>query len=85
MILDLDGDGIEISDLDESSIFFDINGDGYRNQVAWAGPDGGFLAYDKDGNDLVTDHDEIVFTGYVAGAQIGLEGLAFLTSMTTAF
>ena len=37
IILDLDGDGVELVSLSESSVFYDINGNGYRYNMSWAG------------------------------------------------
>lgn len=73
--LDLDGDGVELVPLDESTAFYDINGDGYRERMAWASADDGFLAYDKDGDGRISAYDELSLTSYVAGARTDLEGL----------
>ncbi|MCY4319310.1 MAG: hypothetical protein OXE76_09005, partial [Alphaproteobacteria bacterium] len=35
----------------------------------------GFLAYDKDGDGLITAHDELSFVSYVPGALTDLDGL----------
>ena len=75
IILDLDGDGVELVPLEESTAFFDINGDGYRERMAWASSDDGFLAYDKDGDGRIVAHDELSFVSYVEGARTDLEGL----------
>ena len=75
-MLDLDGDGVELVALDDSTAFYDINGDGYRERMAWASADDGFLAYDKDGDGTISAHDELSFMSYVEGAQTDLEGLA---------
>ena len=76
IVLDLDGDGVELVALDDSTAFYDINGDGYRERMAWASADDGFLAYDKDGDGAISAHDELSFVSYVEGAQTDLEGLA---------
>ncbi|MCY4320465.1 MAG: hypothetical protein OXE76_15080, partial [Alphaproteobacteria bacterium] len=57
IVLDLDGDGVELVALERSTAFFDINGDGYRERMAWVSADDGFLAYDKDGDGLITAHE----------------------------
>ena len=75
IILDLDGDGVELVPLEESTAFFDINGDGYRERMAWAAADDGFLAYDKDADGRITAHDELSFVSYAPGARTDLEGL----------
>ena len=76
IVLDLDGDGLELVALEESTAFFDLDGDGYRERVAWVSADDGFLAYDKDGDGAIAAHDELSFVGYVEGAQTDLEGLS---------
>ena len=37
VVIDLDGDGIEIIPLDKSHAFFDYNGDGAVGRTAWVG------------------------------------------------
>ena len=75
IVLDLDGDGVELVPLKDSTARFDINGDGYREHMAWAAPDDGFLVYDKNADDVIADKDELSFMSYVEGAQTDLEGL----------
>ena len=75
LVIDLNGDGISIVGVDDSTVFFDVNDDGYREHIAWAGPADGLLAYDKDGDGIIQDIDEISFVGYQAGARTDLEGL----------
>lgn len=74
--LDLDGDGVELASPDSSTAAFDGDGDGYRETTGWIGADDGVLAFDKDGDDDITDTDEISFVGYKEGATTDLEGLA---------
>ena len=45
--LDLSGKGIKITQLSSSSTFFDMTGDGYKNQTAWAGVGNGVLFVDS--------------------------------------
>ncbi|MCY4501995.1 MAG: hypothetical protein OXE57_10585, partial [Alphaproteobacteria bacterium] len=80
IILDLDGDGVELVPLEESTAFFDINGDGYRERMAWAAADDGFLTYDKDSDGRIAEHDELSFVSYVEGARTDLEGLRHFDS-----
>jgi len=72
---DLDGDGLELVDADESDIFFDLNGDGEADATGWVDSDDALLAYDKNDDGLITDHDEVSFVGYKEGARTDLEGL----------
>ena len=49
VVLDLDGDGVELVALEDSTAFYDIDGDGYRERMGWVAADDGLLAYDKNG------------------------------------
>ena len=46
LILDLDGDGVEVSF--GNGVSFDIDDDGYREEISWAAADDGFLVIDLD-------------------------------------
>ena len=58
---------MELVPLDESSVFYDINGDGYKYNLGWASADDGLLVYDKDDDGDIITAEEISFTGYVYG------------------
>ena len=73
--IDIDRDGLEFVGVDDSNVFYDINGDGWREHIAWTDRDDGLLAFDKDGDGIIDRHDEISFTGYKEGARTDLEGL----------
>jgi Ca2+-binding RTX toxin-like protein len=75
IVLDLDGSGVDLVSPNRSSAWFDVDGDGYRDQTGWAGPNDGILALDLDGDGVITRGDEISFSRYVAGAVSDLEGL----------
>ena len=75
VLLDLDGDGVELVALEDSNAAYDIRGDGFRYNLSWVGPDDGILAYDRDGDGRISQRDEIVFTDYVEDARTDLEGL----------
>ena len=77
IVLDLDGDGVELVPLKDSTARFDINGDGYREHMAWAAPHDGFLVFDKNGDGVIEDKDELSFLAYVESAQTDLEGLRY--------
>ena len=36
IVMDMDGDGVEIATVEASTAMFDFNGDGFRNLSAWA-------------------------------------------------
>ena len=75
VVLDMDGDGVELIPMAENSVLFDIDTDGLLEEVAWVSGDDAILAYDHDGDDQVTKGDEIVFSDYHEDAKTDLEGL----------
>ena len=91
VILDLDGDGLEISLQYESSTFFDFDGDGYSEQTAWVGKDDGILVIDLDDNDdddvygdgVIDQVREIAFTEWLPEDQ--REGNTDLSALAEVF
>lgn len=75
VLLDLNNNGLDIVTLDESTAYFDINADGYRDRMSWIGAEDGLLAYDKNQDNAITQRDEIAFVDYLEGARTDLEGL----------
>lgn len=55
LIIDLDNDGVEATAFNASTTetFFDIDGDGFREQTAWVGADDGLLVRDLNANGLI--------------------------------
>ncbi|MBR1190231.1 calcium-binding protein [Bradyrhizobium sp. AUGA SZCCT0160] len=53
LVIDLDGDGIELSSLSNSTVHFDYAGDGYAEQTGWVSANDGMLAIDDNGNGLI--------------------------------
>lgn len=77
IVLDLDGDGVELVSFTSSTAEFDMDGDGNRDKTGWFGADDGLLVLDADNNNIVDDGSEISFQRFVDGAFSDLEGLAF--------
>ena len=59
LVLDLDGDGVEIVSLDKSKAFFDLDVNGFAELTAWVKGDDGFLAFDRNGNGRIDDRTEL--------------------------
>jgi hypothetical protein len=75
IVLDLDGDGVELTSLVGSPVRFDVDGDGSRDQTGWAGPDDGILALDRNGNGIIDTNSEISFSADIGASVSDLEGL----------
>jgi len=73
--IDLNGDGFHFTNVDDSNVFYDVNGDGWRRKIAWNNPSDGFIAYDKNGDGKIDRFDEISFVPYKPDGQTDLEGL----------
>lgn len=58
LILDLDGDGLEITPLSKG-VLFDTDGDSIKTGTAWAGADGGLLVWDRNGNGQIDNGAEL--------------------------
>lgn len=63
LILDLDGDGIELIDASQSWTYFDIDQDGFAERTGWVSPDDGLLALDANANGEIDDVSELFGAG----------------------
>jgi hypothetical protein len=62
LILDLDGDGVELTAINDPSVFFDYEGLGASYKTAWVSPDDGIVVRDLDDNGKVDSADEFFGT-----------------------
>ncbi|CAA2137646.1 hypothetical protein MBLL_00759 (plasmid) [Methylobacterium bullatum] len=75
IVLDLAGNGISVTPLTSSNTFFDVAGDGYQHQTAWAGAGNGVLVIDADGDGKITQQNEVVFTEWDPTATTDMQAL----------
>ena len=75
VLLDLDGNGLDITPLSSSNIFYDMAGDGYQHRAAWAGAGDGVLVLDTDGNGQITQRNQVVFTDWDPTAKDDMQAL----------
>ena len=80
VVLDLDGDGIELVAAETSQVRFDMDQDGVRDLTGWVAADDGLLALDRNGNGRIDDSSEISFIGDKSGALSDLQGLSAFDS-----
>ncbi|OQW59416.1 MAG: hypothetical protein A4S14_05465 [Proteobacteria bacterium SG_bin9] len=76
IVLDLAGQGLNVTPLGSSNAFFDTAGDGYQHRTAWAGAGNGVLVLDLDGNGDVNSPRSFQFTTWDPTAKTDIEALA---------
>jgi len=82
-ILDLNGNGIDVSF--GTNAAFDYDGDGFREQTAWAAPDDGFLVIDLNADGTRGAGDGVIDQGReLAFAQWGTAGMTDLQALVEA-
>ncbi|WP_443216442.1 tandem-95 repeat protein [Sphingorhabdus sp. Alg231-15] len=80
IVLDLDGDGVELRSYKKSKARFDIDGDGSRDNTGWTGKGDGFLVIDRNNNGLIDNGAELSFLTEAPGAKSDLQALSALDS-----
>jgi Ca2+-binding RTX toxin-like protein len=75
IILDLNGNGVQIAQLSQSNQFFDTSGDGYQHRTAWADVGDGVLAFDAQNDGKIDQQNEIVFTEWDKTATSDMQAL----------
>jgi len=71
----LDEEDISLVNYEGSSIFFDIDGDGYKENTAWVSSTAAILVYDYNNNGIVDEAKKIVFTEWSKESKTDLEAL----------
>ena len=83
LLIDLDGDGIETTTLNDG-VFFDHQSDGFAENSAWVGADDGILVLDKNNNGIIDNGGELFGDQFVLSdgtkATSGFDALASLDS-----
>ena len=80
IVLDLDGNGVDLKHYKKNQATFDLNGDGAADDTGWTSARDGFLVIDRDGDGLITEAAELNFAAEKDDAMSALEGLAKLDS-----
>lgn len=76
IVLDLDGDGVELVSRKKSKTKFDWNEDGKADRTGWVGRDDGLLVYDRNHDGKVSGADELSFLDDKKSAKSDLDGLS---------
>ncbi len=77
LVIDLDGDGLELTDVFESTVRFDMTGDGIADRTGWAAADDGLIVYDLGGDRKITEQAEVVLATHGEAGMTDLEALAY--------
>ena len=81
LILDLDGDGIETTHINNSNAFFDLDLNGFAENTSWAKGDDGFLVLDRNQDGIINNATELfgdrtLLSDGVTYASSGFQALA---------
>lgn len=75
IVLDMTGQGINLTSVSSSDAYYDLAGTGAREHVGWVGSGNAFLVYDPSGSSTISQRDQLSFVDYKAGALTDLQGL----------
>jgi len=59
LVIDLDGDGIKLVNINQSNAMFDLTGSGFANKTGWISSGDAFLVWDKNNNGRIDDISEM--------------------------
>jgi hypothetical protein len=89
LVLDLDGNGLDLVRRDASNVYFDIDSDGFAEKTGWLSGNDGFLARDLNGNGLIDDISEMfgnaTTQGFAALGALDANADGKITAADTAF
>ncbi len=80
IILDLDGDGVELRRRKKSRARFDMDANGAADDTGWVGKGDGFLVVDRNGDGRINDGSELSFLAENPDARSDLQALAVFDS-----
>ena len=89
LVLDLDGDGIELTSVDNHVVRFDVDADGFHEATGWVYSDDGLIVLDCNGDGLINDISELfgnqTTSGFVALRGIDSNADGFIDTADTNF
>lgn len=75
IILNITGGDVHTTDVKNSKVMFDMDGDGRKERTAWITKDEGFLVYDRNGNGKIDNITEMVSERMLSWAGSGYDAL----------
>ena len=89
LVIDLNGNGVELISIQQSSAQFDLDGNGFAERTGWLAPTDGFLVRDANGNGTVDGIQELFGNagedGFVALARVDSNADGIIDSRDTVF
>jgi hypothetical protein len=78
LVIDLDGDGLETTELATSGVYFDLDQDLFAERTGWISADDGFLVRDRNNNGRIDDISEmfggVARSGFADLAELDADG-----------
>jgi len=68
IMLDLNGDGVQVVGKSAANVYFDIDSSGFFKNTSWISKQDGFLVLDRNYNGFIDDGSELFSNGFVADA-----------------
>ncbi|MEL6663132.1 MAG: calcium-binding protein, partial [Pseudomonadota bacterium] len=81
LVIDLEGNGLDLISRDEARVLFDVDADGDLELMGWVAPSDAFLVLDENGNGLIDDVTEM----FGQPGQLGFAELAMLDDFSDPF
>jgi hypothetical protein len=73
LVLDLNGDGVHLTNFQEEPVFFDADNDGFKEQTGWVLPTDGIVVMDKNGDGKINNISETLSEYFAPGVKNGFE------------
>lgn len=70
LVIDMDNDGIELTNLNTNPVYWDIDSDGFGEACAWVEADDALLAIDLNLDGVINNHGELFGTNIVDGFTV---------------
>jgi len=67
LVLDLDGDGLDLTRRERGDVHFDLGGEGFARHTAWVGASDALLVRDINGNGRIDDISELFGNATISG------------------
>jgi len=78
IMLDLNGDGVQVVGKSAANVYFDIDNSGFFKNTSWISKQDGFLVLDRNYNGFIDDSSELFSNGFVADAVKGLASMRWV-------